>query len=102
MCIRDSTYEGRRSRDLRLFENGIFGNMGAYSIVDISGGIARDRWNADLYVKNVFDTRGQISKAIQCLETTCGDPDNVTELGGRVYNSVTRPRLVGLRIGRKF
>ena len=96
------TYEGKRSRDLRLFQNEIFGNMPAYSQVDISGGIDRGRWSADLYVKNLFDTRGQLSKAIQCLETTCGDPDNVTPLGGRIYTSVTRPRTIGLRLGHRF
>jgi iron complex outermembrane receptor protein len=96
------TYEGKRSRDLRLIENGIFGDMPAYALVDLSAGVDQGPWTADLFVKNLFDARGQISKSIQCLETTCGDPDHITALGGRIYTSITRPRLIGLKIGRRF
>ncbi|HEY8593189.1 MAG TPA: TonB-dependent receptor [Sphingomicrobium sp.] len=96
------TYEGKRTRDLRLFENSVFGNMPSYTQVDLSAGIDRGAWTADVYVKNLFDTRGQVSKAIQCLETTCGDPDNLTPLGGRIYTSYTRPRMIGLKVGRRF
>ena len=49
-----------------------------------------------------FDVRGEVSKSIQCLETTCGDPDGVTDRGGIIYTGITRPRLIGLRVGRKF
>lgn len=96
------TYEGKRSRDLRLFQNSIFGNMPEYALVDLSAGIERGPWTADLFVKNLFDARGQLSKSIQCLETTCGDADHGTALGGRIYTSITTPRLIGVKIGRKF
>jgi outer membrane receptor protein involved in Fe transport len=96
------TYEGKRRRDLRDFENGIYGNMKSYTLVDASAGLDRGPWNVELYVKNLFDARGQLSKSIQCLESTCGDPGGDTARGGIIYTTVTRPRTTGLRVGRKF
>ena len=96
------TYEGKRKRDLRPAVNDIFGNMKAYTEVDMSTGIEKGPWTVDLYVKNLFDVRGQLSKGIQCNELVCGDPLGDTEFGGKVYTVVSRPRTIGLRIGRKF
>ncbi len=96
------TYEGNRRRDLRDFENSLYGNMKAYTLIDAATGIDFGRWNAQLYVKNLFDTRGQITRNIQCVETTCGDPDNLTAIGGKIYTVVTRPRTIGLRMGYSF
>ncbi|MES2905084.1 MAG: TonB-dependent receptor [Pseudomonadota bacterium] len=96
------TYEGARRRDLRLVENGLYGNLKAYSLVDLSAGIDKGPWSLDLFAKNLFDVRGQVSKGIQCPELVCGDVDNQTASGGKVYTTVTRPRTIGLRVGRKF
>jgi outer membrane receptor protein involved in Fe transport len=96
------SYEGQRRRDLRTLQNGIYGNLPAYSQWDASTGLKSGFWTAELYVRNIFDKRGIESKSIQCAETTCGDPDGVTDIGGKVYNTVIRPRTIGLRIGRTF
>ncbi|HEU4705066.1 MAG TPA: TonB-dependent receptor, partial [Sphingomicrobium sp.] len=96
------TYEGERRRDLRTGINAIYGNMDAYTLVDAAAGVERGPWSASLYVKNIFDVRGELTKSIQCVETTCGDQDGLTAIGGKIYTSVTRPRTIGLRIGRKF
>ncbi len=96
------TYEGKRRRDIRTLEDSIYGRMDAFTQVDLSTGVEKGPWTVDLYVKNLFDVRGEVSKSIQCLETTCGDPDGVTDRGGIIYTGITRPRLIGLRVGRKF
>ena len=97
-----ATYEGSRRRDLRLFENSIYGNMKAYTTVDLAAGIDKGDWSVDLFAKNLFDVRGQITKGIQCVEAVCGDPGGATVIGPKTYTTVTRPRTIGLRIGRKF
>ena len=96
------SYEGKRRADLRDIENAIIGNLDAYTLVDTSAGIEKGPWSVDLYVKNLFDVRGQITKGVQCLETVCGDPDGLTAEGPKIYTVVTRPRTIGLRVGRKF
>ena len=96
------TFEGDRTRDIRRAIQDIYGKMDAYTLVDIGAGVERGPWSVDFYVKNLFDTRGQISKSIQCNEVVCGDPFGLTAIGGKVYTTVTRPRTVGLKVGRKF
>ena len=96
------SYEGKRRRDLRPGINAIYGNLKAYAEVDLSAGVETGPWTADLFVKNVFDARGQLSKSIQCNEATCGDPDGGTAIGGKIYTVVSRPRTIGLRVGYKF
>ena len=97
-----ATYEGKRTRDLRLYESSIYGTLPAYTQVDVSAGVEKGVWSAELYAKNLFNSRGQLSKAIQCLEATCGDPDGLTDRGGIFYTTIARPRTIGLRLGHKF
>jgi outer membrane receptor protein involved in Fe transport len=96
------TYEGKRRRDLRPDINDIYGNLDSYTEVDIGAGVEKGPWSVDLYVKNLLDVRGQLSKGIQCREEICGDPFGDTAGGGKIYTVVSRPRTIGLRIGRKF
>ena len=96
------TYEGTRRRDLRPGINQIFGNLKSYAETDVSAGLDKGSWSVYLFVKNLFDARGQLSKGIQCREEVCGDPFGDTANGGKIYTVVSRPRTMGLRIGRKF
>lgn len=95
-------YEGRRTTDLRLAERGIIGDLDPYAGVDLSFGVAAEAWTAELFVTNLFDERGQIDRNVQCVETVCGDPGGVTASGGKFYTQITQPRLIGLKLGRKF
>jgi iron complex outermembrane receptor protein len=95
-------YEGRRTSDLRLFERGLVGDLDDYTTVDLSGGVTNGRWSAELFVRNLFDVNGQTAKGIQCLETTCGDPEGLTAIGGKIYTFVIQPRTIGLKVGTKF
>ena len=97
-----TSYEGARRRDLRDVENAIYGNMRGYSQTDASAGLSFGRWKSELFVKNLFDKRGEISKSVQCNEQICGDIDGVTDRGGKVYTTITRPRTIGIRLGRTF
>jgi hypothetical protein len=96
------TYEGKRKRDLRPGINDIYTDLDAYAEADVSAGLEKGLWSMDLYVKNLFDGRGQLSKSIQCREEICGDPFGDTAIGGKIYTAIARPRTIGLRVGRKF
>ena len=96
------SYEGKRTRDLRTLQNGIYGNLPAFTQWDLGTGLKSGPWTAELYVRNLFDKLGIESKSIQCTETTCGDPDGLTAIGGKIYSTVIRPRTIGLRLGRTF
>jgi outer membrane receptor protein involved in Fe transport len=95
-------HEGRRTSDLRLFERELVGDLKGYTTVDLSAGVKFDQWSAEIFARNLFDVRGQNARGTQCVETTCGDPDGLTDVGGIFYTSVIQPRLIGLKVGRKF
>ena len=69
---------------------------------DASAGLTFGLWKTELFVKNLFDKRGEISKSVQCNELICGDADNGTDRGGKVYTTITRPHTIGVRLGRTF
>jgi iron complex outermembrane receptor protein len=95
-------YEGKRTSDLRLYERSIVGSLPSYTTVDVSAGVTNGSWTVELYARNLFDSRGQVTRTIQCGESVCGDPDGVTDIGGKFYTVVTTPRTIGLKVGTKF
>ncbi|MEE4450167.1 TonB-dependent receptor [Novosphingobium resinovorum] len=95
-------YIGKRRSDLRNAENAIKGEFAAYTTADFSVGLKGDNWRAELFASNLFDSNGVINSSVQCLETTCGDPDGASSTGGVFYDYVIRPRVIGLKIGRDF
>ncbi|MCX7057626.1 MAG: hypothetical protein NTZ79_10670, partial [Proteobacteria bacterium] len=61
--------------------------MPAYSVWDASAGIARDRWDASLFVQNASNVNAStFTSTAQFI---------VTE-------SVLRPRVIGVKLGYKF
>ena len=97
-----AAYEGRRTRDLRTLQREIYGDLDDFFTMDLSAGIESGAWTAQIFARNLFDARPEVGRFIQCLETTCGDPDGVTASGGKIYTIVGRPRTIGVRIGRRF
>ena len=59
----------------------------AYALVDVSAGIRRDGWTAELFINNLFDETAQLNV-------------NATDYTPSV--STNRPRTVGLRFGYRF
>ncbi len=97
-----AAYEGRRTRDLRLLQRVIYGDMPSYTTMDLSAGLEHRDWSFEIFARNVFDSRGVTGRSIQCNELVCGDPLLQTAIGPKIYSFVTTPRTIGLRIGRRF
>lgn len=93
---------GRRRSDLRDFENGIKGFFDPFTTVDLSIGMKNDKLRFELFATNLFDVRGVLNSGVQCVESTCGDPDGGSGTGGVFYDFVTRPRVIGLKAGFDF
>ena len=53
-------------------------------------------------MKNALDSRGIVTSSTQCVETTCGDPDGITTVGGKFYSYRIQPRTIGIRVGTRF
>ena len=97
-----ASYIGRRRSDLRDAENAIKGDFDPFTTVDLSFGVKKESLRFELFVTNLFDERGVINSGVQCLETTCGDPDGISNTGGVFYDFVTRPRIIGIKAGFDF
>jgi iron complex outermembrane recepter protein len=93
---------GRRS-DLRPVQNKIKGNLDGYTTADFSIGMKNDAWAIEAYATNLFDSRGVINTGVQCLETVCGTAaTSATPTGGAFYDTVIKPRIIGLKLSRDF
>jgi iron complex outermembrane receptor protein len=93
---------GNRRSDLRPFENAIVGNFGAYTTADFSLGMKNDLWNVEAFATNLFNSNGVVNAAVQCGESICGDPGNASGTGGVFYDYTIKPRIVGVKVARRF
>jgi len=94
---------GQRRSDLRVLENGLVGNLDAYTTVDFSAGISRNSWSVDLYVNNLFDKRAQLYKYAECASSVCAAHGVVAQYpNGQVYTVTNPPRTIGIRFKQDF
>ena len=93
---------GKRINDLRPTTNAILGNLDAYTTADFSVGVKNAMWSGEIFVTNLFDSNGVNSSGVSCGESICGDEFGDTATGGVFYDSVIKPRLIGLKVSRKF
>ena len=87
---------------MRTLQNVIKGTFDAYTTADVSIGADNGRYRVELFATNLFDSNGILSSGVQCLETTCGDPDGISGTGGVFYEFAIKPRTIGLKVGFDF
>lgn len=84
-------HQGSASSDIRVAKAITLGDLGSLTTLDLSTGFERSRYSFELFVSNLFDSRGQLSRY-----QNCGQCDQ------RNYAVYTTPRTIGLRLGTKF
>lgn len=62
----------------------------------------RQTTHLEPFATNLFDERCVMNSGVQCLESTCGDPGNVSKTGSVFYGYVIRPRVIGVKAGFDF
>jgi iron complex outermembrane recepter protein len=85
--------EGDRRTDLRTYEGSLLGDLKPYTMADLSAGYHRNNWSLEFFLKNVFDTRAQLTRFAQCATATCGV---------QPYTVVAQPRTLGVRFSQDF
>jgi iron complex outermembrane receptor protein len=86
-------FNGPSKSDLRAKESAIIGRQPSYTTVDLSAGVAFDDKTLKLFVKNLFDERGQAYRTSECATTVCGTEPYVYPI---------HPLTFGLRFGQAF
>jgi iron complex outermembrane recepter protein len=98
-----ANHTGSRRSDLRTLQSGIKGGLGSYTSVDFSFGIKNDLWSIEAFATNLFDEFGVVNTGVSCVETVCGTGVTpTTPTGGAFYDTVIKPRLIGLKFSRDF
>ncbi|HEX4505938.1 MAG TPA: TonB-dependent receptor [Alphaproteobacteria bacterium] len=90
-----TVFEGRRTSDLRA--NGPrdqIGPMPAYVTFDLSAGVTRDETSASIFFKNLFDSRGEVYRYVECGASCLAHPN--------VYVVPVQPFTFGVKLGQKF
>jgi len=87
------SHAGKRRVDMRTEETALLGYLDGYTLVDLSAGWRKDSWSVDLFLKNAFDERAQMSRFAQCAALTCG---------AEPYTVIAQPRTFGVRVSKEF
>ncbi|MEO5628780.1 MAG: TonB-dependent receptor [Thermomonas sp.] len=66
------SHAGNRRVDLREAETALLGYLDGYTLADLSAGWRKNNWSIDLFVKNAFDKRAELTRFAQCAALTCG------------------------------
>ena len=87
------SHAGNRLVDLREAETALLGYLDAYTLTDLSAGWRKNNWSIDLFLKNAFDRRAQMTRFAQCAALTCGNEP---------YTVIAQPRTFGIRFSQEF
>jgi iron complex outermembrane recepter protein len=97
-----ANYTGSRTSDLRTVQKAIKGGLASYTTVDVSFGVKNDDWSIEAFATNLLDEFGVVNTGVSCVETVCGDPDGITANGGSFYDTLIKPRVIGIKFSRDF
>lgn len=83
-------YQGSASSDIRVGPAAVVGRLPAFTVANLAIGAEWDSFDIELFVSNLFDERGQLSRYVACGLCT------------RSYIVPTQPRTIGVRAGIEF
>ncbi|RVU07673.1 TonB-dependent receptor [Novosphingobium umbonatum] len=86
-------YQTNSTSDLDTYKNSLLGNTKGFASFDFSAGIKKDQWNAEIFVQNLFDKRGILSKNTFCSIEYCADSARSFPI---------KPQFYGVKFGHKF
>lgn len=86
-------YEDDRDSRLARFKNDIVGVMDSYTTIDISAGVGKDNWSADLFISNLTGEDATLYRVTQCIPATCAD---------QIYGARIRPTTISGRFTYNF
>jgi len=86
-------YQSSTEPLLRVVDQIALGRMPAYSLFDLSAGADHHNVWWKVALTNVFDTRAQLTRFVECATTTCGP---------QPYIIPGQPRTIALTVGQRF
>jgi outer membrane receptor protein involved in Fe transport len=93
-------YQTKRTSAVFTEDIANLGVMPGFATADLSFGAEKDKTSAELFVKNLFDTRGQVNRYTPCTTSICAPA--YPGVPPAVYIVPTQPLTVGVRFAQKF
>jgi outer membrane receptor protein involved in Fe transport len=78
---------------LRRVDQLALGQLPAYALVDLSGGVSKGTLTFQVIINNVADERANLTRYVECATTTCGP---------QPYVVPTQPRMISLKVSQVF
>jgi len=85
---------------LRASDNAELGTMPAYATVDISTGMRRGKLAFEVFVKNLFDSRGEENRYTTCPVGLCSQ--TIPGVPKSIYVVPVQPLTIGIKLSQKF
>ncbi len=99
-------YQSRENVGLRKSDIDALGEIPGYATADFSVGAERGRTSLELFIKNAFDTRGQLNRFTPCTVSVCASAYPNAAPSGFVspalYEVPIHPLTVGIKLGETF
>ena len=86
-------HQGKANSALDEGTESVLGPTPGFTTADFSLGTAMGNWNAELYIDNAFDERGQVNRYGECGNNYCYTNARILP---------TKPRIFGVKFGQKF
>jgi outer membrane receptor protein involved in Fe transport len=93
-------YQTMRYAALLYADIGSLGSMPDFATADFAFGGEKGALSAEVFIKNAFDSRGQLNRYTPCTISICAA--TYPGVPQAVYVVPTQPLTVGVRVGQKF
>ncbi|HEY5238010.1 MAG TPA: TonB-dependent receptor [Rhizomicrobium sp.] len=86
-------YQSSSWSDLRIVERDLLGKIPGSTTIDLSLGLDRDNWHAEVSLQNALNEHGQLYRYALCTTQVCGNEP---------YIIPVRPQTIEISFGQKF
>jgi hypothetical protein len=93
-------YQSMAFAALRTQDNASLGTMPGYASADFAVGAEHNNLTVDLFLKNAFDSRGEVNRYTPCTISVCAAAYPGTPPA--VYVVPIQPLTVGLKVAQRF
>jgi iron complex outermembrane receptor protein len=98
------SYTSSTNSVLSPYQNSLIGSVPAYGLLDLSAGINKGNFQAELFASNALDKRAQTYRFAECtivggLQTGIA---GTTVCGGKPLATIATPRTIGIRFSQTF
>ncbi len=88
-----ANHQSSSTSNLSPIKDALLGAPGPFDSLDVATGVSKGKWSLELFVQNLFDERGQLSRNTFCAITICSASTRYLPI---------KPRFIGLKFANKF